>query len=385
MKNQLFLFLIQLSIYSFHTTQAQVYYYYTGASPTINSNSCPVSTCTQCATGRYNEGCGLDANKLNTQNCKDCVGLPSNAEWTAWGAYPDGIGLNSSICKWNCKYQYILTNGNCVRGNCSVAVQNAELTPGADYPNCTTRCKAGYFGTKLVDPTDCSSCSAGSFAVAGATSCSQCPKGTYLDTPNGKDLSECKSAPAGTYTSTDGSATPQKCPAGTFSSAVGATSISTCGTCPVGHYCPEGSGAPVPCPAGKFTNFTGGTNPNVCESCAPGTYLVTPGGSACTPCAAGTFSTVQGATNSSVCGICPAGGYCPLGSSAVTLCSTGTYSASVSQGSAIACQACPQFTYNLVTGATACLPCQFCSLGEYRSGCGGSTEGVCSRCTNTPA
>ena len=383
MKNPFFRLYVLASVMSL--SQAVSYYYYTDGSPTINSNTCPISLCTQCATGRYNEGCGMDANHLNPQNCQDCVGLPANAYWLPWGAFPDGIASNSSICRSACNLKYRYDEiGNCVLGNCTVTISNAELTPGAEYPDCSTRCKAGYVGTRSINPTDCSTCLAGSFAQAGATTCTLCPKGTYLDIPNGKDLGDCKSAPAGTYTASDGSSIAQKCPSGTFSSAVGATNISTCQTCPAGHFCPEGSATATACPAGTSASGTGGTSIAVCVSCRPGTYMGSTGASACTECAAGTFSIIQGATNSSVCNVCPAGGYCASGSSSVTLCPSGTYSATTGQGTSATCLACATFFYNLIPGSTACLPCQFCASGEYKNNCGGSSEGTCFKCTNIP-
>jgi hypothetical protein len=119
-----FLFTISISL-----SQAVSYYYYTSGSSAINSDACPVSLCTQCATDGYNEGCGMDANQLNPQNCQECVGLPANAYWLPWGAYPDGIASNSSICRSTCNSRFRYDElGNCVLENCTVTVSNAELT-----------------------------------------------------------------------------------------------------------------------------------------------------------------------------------------------------------------------------------------------------------------
>jgi hypothetical protein len=265
------------SVLSMHIAQAQIYYYYTGGSPVINSNSCPISNCTQCQRGYYNSKCGQDPYKLNVQNCQECPGLPSNANWLPWGPYPDGIGWNSSVCKWECNYQYRLEGDTCTRGNCTlltVLIPNSELMPEADYPNCSFRCKAGYYGTAAVDPINCSSCDTGKYATAGSVVCSECPAGTYLDTMNGKALNECK--------------------------------------------------------------------------------------------------------------VCPAGGYCPAGASAVTKCPKGTYSAALSQENNSTCEPCAANFYSLEDGSTSCTPCAFCSIGEYKSGCGGMSAGVCLRCSNTP-
>ncbi len=151
-------FVIWVVLAHSHFTYAQTYYYYTGGSTVINSNSCPVSACTQCARGFYNKDCGMDAPKLNGQNCVACSNLPSNADWLPWGPLPDGIASNSSICRSACIYRYHYDAlGNCVRGNCTVSVTDAELEPLTDYPECSIRCKAGYIGSSALNPTSCSS------------------------------------------------------------------------------------------------------------------------------------------------------------------------------------------------------------------------------------
>lgn len=363
---------------------SQYLFYYTGGSTVINNSSCPISICTQCATGLYNKDCGLDSKRLNNQSCQPCTGLPSNAQWSAWGAYPDGIGNSSAICKWQCRYQYILQGGVCVRGNCSVTIQYAELTPGSDYPNCTSRCQAGYYGDSPINATYCSGCGLGTYSLAGSTTCSKCPTGKYLDTLNGKDILDCKTTPAGTYTSVNGSILPVNCPAGTWSGVLGAQSNNTCQICPVGHYCPEASSSPTPCPTGTFANVTGNVNSNGCINCPAGSYGLIVGAYNCTLCYAGTYSVVEGANNAGVCQICPAGRYCPIGTVSPFLCSSGTYSAAQGQTSNASCIPCVPYYYQPSMGSTACLPCQFCGTGEFRNNCGGSSPGLCYQCTNMP-
>lgn len=368
------------------TCNAQTPYYYTGPSITINSNSCPVTICAQCATGYYNEMCGLDASKLNTGGCKPCTGLPANAEWLPWGPSPDGIYPNSSICdkKWACKSQYVLTNGNCIQGNCSIPVQNSELTIGASYPNCTTQCKAGYFGGSAVNPSDCTVCALGTYSASGSTVCNQCPKGTYLDTTGGKGVSDCKTTQPGQYTDTTGSATFKYCPAGTYSAAVGANSSDTCVPCTKGNYCPTGSPAPTPCQKGTYNSNTGSSSIAACLQCPAATYMSTTGASVCTNCPAGKYLGAQGATDLGNCTACTLGNYCLEASVTPTPCSAGTYNAVLNGASAAACLPCNAPQYSVAQGAVSCQTCQVCSTGQYKSGCGGSNAGSCMTCSNLP-
>ena len=67
-----------------------------------------------------------------------------------------------------------------------------------------------------------------------------CPAGAFLN------VSSCNLCPAGTYTSSAGSASCQQCPGGHYCGA--GTSSWARLNCGRGNYCPEGSGAPTPCP-----------------------------------------------------------------------------------------------------------------------------------------
>lgn len=95
--------------------RAQPIFYYTGGATTINLDLCPSNICIQCGTGFYNNGCGLDASKINGQNCEPCPGLPDNAVWLPWGPYPAGISRNASVCEWECKSEYTSDGRQCVK------------------------------------------------------------------------------------------------------------------------------------------------------------------------------------------------------------------------------------------------------------------------------
>ena len=225
---------LALAIFLSLAKSASSNYYYTAGSPIVNSNSCPIATCSQCTTGNFNLNCGMDANHVNPDNCQPCTGLPANAAWQPWGEYPDGIGASASICTWECNYRYYKSGSTCVRGACSATVVNSELAPGTDYPECETRCKAGYSGNAALNPTTCTGCSMGYYAEAGATTCSPCAAGQYLNTTLGKASTDCKPCETHTYATSQGTAncSPcQLCATGQWRSGCGVSSAGTCQGC----------------------------------------------------------------------------------------------------------------------------------------------------------
>ncbi len=275
------------------------------------------------------------------------------------------------------------------------------------------QCPAGFVCTTTGTMTQCT---AGTYAAAGAASCTTCTAGQACPTTNSLDIYSC---PTGTY-SLAGATYCTMCPAGYSCTSTAITACASgsfaqpgaaaCTQCPSGFYCPY-TNAPhvLPCPPGT-SSAAGATACTVCpagSACATrmtstiatctstknyaigGAYVCAPcpGGMSCTggigaPCSAGYYS----AAGDSNCLICPTGSYCPTGTSYPILCPPGTYTGSTG---AVICTVCAEGTY-AIEGATACTACtagyycpmvyttpRKCSPGTYSDG---STTS-CTPCT----
>lgn len=239
-------------------------------------------------------------------------------------------------------------SGNCSAG-CYCPGGQSEATP------LTYRCPLGYeCAAGSVSPKKCET---GKYTpTSGASSCTQCPVGSYCSEKSA--LTTCE---PGYYC--PGNDTRISCPLGTFNQATNSSSISACTNCAAGKACTAwgAAGATSSC-GGGFVCPAGSTTPTPLATaaaagmCAPGAYCPTgsasatacPAGSYCKDYAASTYgglceagyyctagSTKQNPQN------CTAGHYCPAGASAPTPCPAGTYSYSLGASSISHCQACP--------------------------------------------
>ena len=87
-------------------------------------------------------------------------------------------------------------------------------------------------------------CSAGTYAAAGSTKCTKCPKGAHCPTKTLETYILCAN---GTYTDTEGS--------------------SDCKLCDAGFRCPNvGMKAPLVCPNGTYSNTTGAVECILCPA-----------------------------------------------------------------------------------------------------------------------
>ena len=368
---------------SISTASAQSYYFYTNYSAVINTAACPGQTCTKCATGFFNQNCGMDSYKLNGNNCQPCSNKPTNSYYLAWGT-GTSVGADTTVCLWSCDLRYNSTGNQCTRGNCSIPTGNMELAPGTDWPECNTTCKAGYTGNKAIDPTTCTQCGLGTYAVSGSTTCSLGPAGKFLNSTGGTGIASCIDAPPGTYVAVQGSAAFVPYPAGSYSTATGATSPSAAFPCPSGNYCPQGCSSPIPAQPGTYIPNTGATSALDIKQCPTGTFNSLTGASACTNCTAGTYLGTAGATSAAACQTCPAGDYCPSGSSIGVDCPVGTANSVQGAQTSAACLPCNAPQYQDQVGQANCKACTFCAVnGQYKTGCGGANPGTCAQCTNT--
>ena len=152
-------------------------------------------------------------------------------------------------------------------------------------------------------------CAPGSYAAAGAASCSPCTAGHFSNA----GAASCAICDAGTYSASSNAAMCTACPPGTASAATGAQSSATCAPCTPGYSSLSGAASCTICGAGTYSassNATmctmcppgtasaasGAQSPATCAPCEPGYYSSTAGSLSCSTCAAGTFSTVSGAT-----------------------------------------------------------------------------------------
>lgn len=289
-------------------------------------NNCPMDTCKRdCAVGFYRSGCFGNS----SGSCIPCNNAkPGNSSYTTNG------GLVSD-CAWDCNTGFTKINLTCVSANqCNKLggiPANSVYSSTSNSPNCDHQCIAGYYNAQAsTNPTSCSACPAGAYSSQGATVCSDCQAGTYstvLASPNNLN---CQSCVPGKYSPTARATSISvciSCQAGTYSTTSGASSSSVC----------QG------CPAGTASQALGANNAAACVVCVVGKFSNTTGTTSCTNCAAGTFMNITGATK---------------------------------------CYNCNPNTYADITGLSACSLCQYCSQGNFRSGCGPISAGFCDACSN---
>ncbi|CDW74382.1 cast multi-domain protein [Stylonychia lemnae] len=206
-------------------------------------------------------------------------------------------------------------------------------------------------------------CQPGYYCPAGSVSPTDhpCPEGTYSDSHEIFDQSQCLSCPRGfkcgqaAYTNSNFTNCPRNeycplrtrasdtylCPAGSYAPYLNSKSLDDCIVCPFGYYClsgkdpvicPEGNYCPngtqfdkqYPCPAGSYLDYTGGKVLGECKPCGLGNYC--PEGSIrpilCEPGYYNDFS-----NEAKTCKKCDPGRYCPLdGTISQPLCIEGKYS-----------------------------------------------------------
>jgi hypothetical protein len=234
-------------------------------------------------------------------------------------------------------------------------------------------CPAGKFGngSLLTAESQCATCPAGRFKPGGGIFCKDCSQtgpGVYAaagvtDSPTSCSSRDCPlghRCPAqdsvkiaclvGKYQDSTKQSTCKTCPAGTTCTTEGST-IAT--SCPRGYFCPDVNQEPKLCPNDKYQDQLGQTSCKPCTS-NPGQY-----------CSSNTGQNVD----------CPKGYYCPGNSQAIA-CETGFYKNSTGAGT---CKACPSKGYDCGTPGTVlpvlCAPGHYCingtstkcALGQYQN------------------
>ena len=367
------------------------------ASNATSCSACPAgfisaagdSACTACSAGSYSSVTGSLA-------CLDCgVGSFSNSTGAiSCTLCPLGTaqsGLRSTSCTPCSAGQYAGYAGAVSCTSCPAGTESSsgQMTNCTDCPagsfsllrsaSCTP-CSTGSFAA-VAHSTGCSSCDSGSFAnVTGLSACFSCPAGSFSQKQGTAGATVCTPCAVGTYVDSSGQAACLGCPLGTYAPSTG---YSACSACPMGYYsalpgvsacqmCSAGTYAALngsvvcqQCPAGTFS---AGTGSPACLACPAGQYQDQPGETACKPCDAGQANDVSGqpecvACNSGsysnqtgvqVCPKCPAGQFSSRGEQSCQPCPLGSFSASAGQD---ACQLCPIGYFANSTGASACTAC----------------------------
>ena len=286
-------------------------------------NLCPVQSCdpSRCNMGFFLSRCGGNFSGI----CAPCNNSkPANSDYSTRG------GLISD-CEWSCVAGYTVYQGACAStSSCSKPKPtNSDYSSAA--PECDHKCNAGYFNSlTAINPTSCTSCQEGSFSNVGATICTNCQAGTFSTVSASPNIQNCQQCLAGRYSTTSGasiSSVCRTCQAGTYSSKLGASTASDC----------QG------CSPGTASSSEGATNIGTCVQCGTGRFTNTTAQTSCIECARGTYVSTSGATK---------------------------------------CFNCDPNTYADRTGMSACSLCEYCSFGNFRSGCGPISEGFCASCSN---
>ena len=379
-----------------------------------------------------NSGTGCTTKNVVFNSAVGSLCTPTRTGYTFAGWYKEAALTNkvetttvfkndftTLYAKWTANTYTVTFNAN----GGSVGTASKTVTYDGTYGTLSTASRAGYAfagwytaasgGTKVETTTKVqitanqtlyahwTQCTAGTYAAAGATSCSACPSG-YTSAAGATAQNQCYiNVPAGKYIGTANSSTQTSCAAGTSKAAhtVYYGSTSSCSQCTAGTYSTGGAGSCTTCPSG-YTSAAGATAQNKCYISVPaGKYIGTANSTTQTSCAAGTSKAAHtvyyGSTSS--CSQCSAGTYSTGGAGSCTACPSGYTSAagataqnkcyiSVSAGKYIGTAnsatqtSCAAGTYKaahtVYYGSTS--SCSQCSAGTYSTGDAGS-------CTTCPS
>ena len=168
-------------------------------------------------------------------------------------------------------------------------------------------CDAGAVGGG--EATQCTMCAAGLYQdQPGASSCIDCPVGTYVTVPGSIATTDCINCLLGTYNPTPASDLLSACIAcglGKYNDATGQDAEADCQLCPLGTYLNAAGSVAlsdcIDCGLGKYNDAMGQDAEADCQLCPLGTYLDATGSVALSDCAArAACSTIACPTSSHV-------------------------------------------------------------------------------------
>jgi hypothetical protein len=144
--------------------------------------------------------------------------------------------------------------------------------------------QTGFSGTATVSAVVFSSvgdsyvipatCTAGSYAVAASSTCSQCTAGKYSATISATAADTCLACESGKYSAMVGAqsvATCVSCPVNTYFSGTGGVSLAVCVSCPGFASSYEGSKVATSCICNPGYS---GANGGVCTACGTGVWCL---------------------------------------------------------------------------------------------------------------
>ena len=275
-----------------------------------------------------------------------CSGSTNRTCWYACNSGFSSSGSGSGIVCTCDSGKYIDANGNCVScATCAAAPSNATLTQGgcsgSTNRTCSYACNSGFTTSGSGSSISCT-CDSGKYIDANGA-CTPCPTGTYS---SGTDATYCSQwAVCGTdyYVSTEPSATQNR----------------GCTGCGSGFH-------------------AAGPNASYCTACASCSLDETQQGKVVSGCTAGYDGTCSCPPNTSYRSVFFLGNFSnPARFVYKCWCNAGYYETTKGYGSG--CTSCPPGTYQTDIGKKSCITCGSCPSGYFRSGCGGSSSGGCSR------
>ena len=279
--------------------------------------------------------------------------------------------------------------------SCSTCNAGSYLSPVSATPSAPcVQCPPGSFSS-AAGALQCAPCEPGYFSEAGATGCTACDAGTFLNATSGvcdpcqpgtssqRAAVTCTACQANTFAAADATAC-LSCP-DSSTSYVGSPDLSSC-TCALGavpkYAADNRTFACVQCSAGSYHDTAAGA----CRPCPSNTYSSGAGAVLCTPVDAGFVATTDGMAQAP----CPEGTFFNL--TQCSQCMPGTFAAS---RGALQCAPCPPATIAASFAAASCDACPasssdaaghticICLEGYYDASLGANSSGpACASCVD---
>ena len=221
-------------------------------------------------------------------------------------------------------------------------------------------------------------CPAGFYCPNGTQTRRQfpCPVGTYSNSTNVENITECRLCPAGFYCEAENITEPTgKCAPGYYC-VLGATTLTPTastrgGPCLQGSFCETGWSWPTPCPKGTFGDRDHLPSEPDCTTCPPGEFCAQSGlGAPNGSCLAGFYCSNRSEEANPVGKAygdeCPVGYFCPDHSYEPITCPAGSYQPYVRMTNITACLQCDPGKFCNSTGLAAVSG--DCAAGFYCAG-----------------
>ncbi|KAE9138231.1 hypothetical protein PF007_g1495 [Phytophthora fragariae] len=256
------------------------------------------------------------------------------------------------------------TGSYCPQGSGSpILCPEGSYTNATGSPTCLA-CPPGYYCPLGCNDYLTNECPIGYYCPERTQRATQfpCLPGSFGNQTRLQDISQCTSAPGGTYIDEPAAVKPKgNCRSGFYCSGGSPTgtpteTTATGGPCLPGTNCPEGSAVPIVCDAGAYCSST---NTDAALPCHEGFY-----------CVQGSYTATPTGQNNSlgiIGDVCTSGHYCPQGTSNPIPCPPGTYSETTQNVDASYCLPCsPGFVCNtsaLVTPFDKCPGGYVCAGG----------------------